>query len=61
MRGGLGRRYVLSEEKTFASWFHPEKESILRLVGHFVRKEGKVRPRLHHQHLAWLFYLTDHV
>ena len=27
------KRYKLSEEKTFASLFHPEKDSILRLVG----------------------------
>lgn len=36
-------RYELSEEKTFASLFHPDKEAILRLVDHFVKKEGKVR------------------
>ena len=40
------RRYELSEEKTFASLFHPDKESILRLVDHFVKKEGKVSRRL---------------
>ena len=36
-------RYELSEEKTFASLFHPDKQAILRLVEHFVKKEGKVR------------------
>lgn len=35
-------RYELSEEKTFASLFHPDKAAILRLVEHFVKKEGKV-------------------
>ena len=28
----LYKRYKLSEEKTFASFFHPDKDPILRLV-----------------------------
>ena len=35
------RRYALSDEKTFASLFHPDKEAILRLIDAFVRKDGK--------------------
>ena len=35
------RRYALSDEKTFSSLFHPEKEAILRLIDAFVRKDGK--------------------
>lgn len=34
-------RYALSDEKTFSSLFHPEKEAILRLIDAFVRKDGK--------------------
>ncbi|CAD7700065.1 unnamed protein product [Ostreobium quekettii] len=37
----LYKRYLLSEEKTFDSFFHPEKEEFLRLVDHFVHKQGK--------------------
>jgi hypothetical protein len=35
------KRYKLSEEKTFASFFHPEKASILGLIEQFSRKQGK--------------------
>lgn len=35
------KRYQLSEEKTFASFFHPEKEELLRLIDHFSKKRGK--------------------
>lgn len=35
------KRYQLSEEKTFASFFHPEKEGLLRLINHFSKKQGK--------------------
>ena len=35
------RRYVLSDEKTFASLFHPDKDAILRLIDAFIRKDGK--------------------
>ena len=37
----LRDRYALSDEKTFTSLFHPDKEAILRLVDAFVRKDGK--------------------
>ncbi|CAD7700063.1 unnamed protein product [Ostreobium quekettii] len=39
--GMIYKRYQLSEEKTFDSFFHPEKEELLRLVDHFVHKKGK--------------------
>lgn len=35
------KRYKLSEEKTFASFFHPDKKAILGLVDQFILKEGK--------------------
>jgi len=35
------KRYKLSEEKTFQSFFHPEKEELLRLIDHFTNKKGK--------------------
>mmetsp|Transcript_13161 Transcript_13161/g.47994 ORF Transcript_13161/g.47994 Transcript_13161/m.47994 type:complete len:613 (+) Transcript_13161:188-2026(+) len=34
-------RYRLSDEKTFKSWFHPEKRSLLDLVDNFLYKKGK--------------------
>ncbi len=35
------KRYKLSEEKTFASFFHPDKDSILHLIDQFLNKKGK--------------------
>lgn len=35
------KRYQLSEEKTFASFFHPDKPDILKLVDNFQKKTGK--------------------
>ena len=35
------RRYKLSGEKTFDSWFNVEKAGVLKLVDSFVAKEGK--------------------
>lgn len=35
------KRYRLSEEKTFASFFHPEKEALLHLLDNFTNKKGK--------------------
>ena len=35
------KRYKLSEEKTFASFFHPEKAPILGLIEQFTLKKGK--------------------
>lgn len=37
----LFKRYQLSEEKTFQSFFHPEKQQLLRLLDHFTNKTGK--------------------
>eukprot|EP00803_Ostreobium_quekettii_P009968 evm.model.scf_285EXC.12 EVM.evm.TU.scf_285EXC.12 scf_285EXC:84718-88170(-) len=39
--GMMYKRYRLSEDRTFDSFFHPEKKEILRLVDHFVHKQGK--------------------
>ena len=39
------KRYKLSEEKTFASFFHPDKDPILSLVNQFQDKKGKVTYR----------------
>lgn len=35
------KRYKLSEEKTFTSFFHPEKEALLHLLDNFSNKKGK--------------------
>ena len=35
------KKYKLSDSRTFESFFHPEKESILRLVDQFSNKTGK--------------------
>ena len=35
------KQYRLSETKTFASFFHPEKEALLQLLDHFQHKTGK--------------------
>lgn len=35
------KRYKLSEEKTFESYFHQEKDALLRLVDQFMSKSGK--------------------
>lgn len=40
-KGVVYKRYQLSDEKTFASLFHPQKASLLRLVDHFLHKTGK--------------------
>lgn len=34
-------RYELSDEKTFASLFFPEKKELLYLLDHFSEKSGK--------------------
>jgi hypothetical protein len=42
--GGGGRkfkRYKLSDEKTFSSLFFPQKENLLKLLGHFNERTGK--------------------
>jgi hypothetical protein len=35
------RRYLLSDDKCFANFFHPEKQRILTLVQNFMEKGGK--------------------
>ena len=35
------KQYRLSETKTFASFFHPEKEALLQLLDHFQHRTGK--------------------
>ncbi|KAK3252781.1 hypothetical protein CYMTET_37942 [Cymbomonas tetramitiformis] len=35
------KRYKLSDAKSFASFFHPEKKNLLRLIEHFTHKTGK--------------------
>eukprot|EP00208_Stichococcus_sp_RCC1054_P003542 CAMPEP_0206148970 /NCGR_PEP_ID=MMETSP1473-20131121/37533_1 /ASSEMBLY_ACC=CAM_ASM_001109 /TAXON_ID=1461547 /ORGANISM="Stichococcus sp, Strain RCC1054" /LENGTH=757 /DNA_ID=CAMNT_0053546407 /DNA_START=2913 /DNA_END=5186 /DNA_ORIENTATION=- len=40
-KGLAYKRYPLADAKTFESLFHPEKESILRLVDHFQQRKGK--------------------
>ena len=39
--GRLYTRYRLSEEKTFASLFFRQKESLLKLIQHFTKRTGK--------------------
>lgn len=38
----MARRYQLSDEKTFESLFHPQKDGLLRLTDHFLQKTGCV-------------------
>jgi hypothetical protein len=38
------RRYQLSDEKTFESLFHPQKDNLLRLTDHFLHKTGCTPP-----------------
>ncbi|GMH38307.1 hypothetical protein BSKO_06191 [Bryopsis sp. KO-2023] len=37
----LFKRYALSDEKSFKSFFHPEKDILLKLLDHFTMKTGK--------------------
>ncbi|KAG2490388.1 hypothetical protein HYH03_011189 [Edaphochlamys debaryana] len=50
------KRYKLSEEKTFASFFHPDKDSVLRLVDQFLGKSGKFAIPGYPQKLGFLLY-----
>jgi len=50
------KRYKLSEEKTFASFFHPDKDAILGLVGQFMQKTGKFGIPGYPQKLGFLLY-----
>eukprot|EP00798_Chlamydomonas_sp_ICE-L_P024504 gene24504-10102_t len=52
----LYKRYKLSEEKTFASFFHPDQDSILQLVSRFVNKTGKFGIAGYPQKLGFLLY-----
>ena len=50
------KRYKLSEEKTFASFFHPDKEPIINLVSQFQEKRGKFGIPGYPQKLGFLLY-----
>ncbi|KAG2428239.1 hypothetical protein HYH02_014421 [Chlamydomonas schloesseri] len=50
------KRYKLSEEKTFASFFHPDKDPMLRLVDSFLNKTGKFAIPGYPQKLGFLLY-----
>ena len=50
------KRYKLSEEKTFASFFHPDKDPILGLVDQFQEKRGKFGIPGYPQKLGFLLY-----
>lgn len=50
------KRYKLSEEKTFASFFHPDKDAILSLVNQFTEKRGKFSIPGYPQKLGFLLY-----
>ncbi|GFR45482.1 hypothetical protein Agub_g6826, partial [Astrephomene gubernaculifera] len=52
----LYKRYKLSEEKSFASLFHPDKDSLLRLVDQFLHKQGKFAIPGYPQKLGFLLY-----
>lgn len=50
------KRYKLSEEKTFASFFHPDKDAMMRLVDQFLNKTGKFSIPGYPQKLGFLLY-----
>ncbi|GBF99025.1 ubiquinol:cytochrome C oxidoreductase biogenesis factor, partial [Raphidocelis subcapitata] len=50
------KRYVLSEEKKFASLFHPEKHSLLELLDAFSNKTGKFAISGYPQKLGFLLH-----
>lgn len=50
------KRYKLSEEKTFASFFHPDKHAIIALVNQFQEKKGKFSIPGYPQKLGFLLY-----
>lgn len=50
------KRYKLSEEKTFASFFHPDKQAIISLVNQFQEKKGKFSIPGYPQKLGFLLY-----
>ncbi|MEW5308389.1 MAG: hypothetical protein WDW38_000355 [Sanguina aurantia] len=50
------KRYKLSEEKVFASFFHPDKAAILSLVEQFMKKKGKFGIPGYPQKLGFLLH-----
>ncbi|GLC44229.1 hypothetical protein PLESTB_000755000 [Pleodorina starrii] len=50
------KRYKLSEDKSFASLFHPEKEAITKLVDQFMNKSGKFAIPGYPHKLGFLLY-----
>lgn len=55
------KRYKLSEEKTFASFFHPDKQAIISLVNQFQEKKGKFSIPGYPQKLGFLLYgVSEH-
>ena len=52
----LYKQYKLSEARTFASFFHPEKAAILALVDQFTAKRGKFAIPGYPQKLGFLLH-----
>mmetsp|Transcript_3473 Transcript_3473/g.7584 ORF Transcript_3473/g.7584 Transcript_3473/m.7584 type:complete len:572 (+) Transcript_3473:248-1963(+) len=52
----LYKRYKLSENRTFASFFHPQREEIVRLVDQFLQKKGKFSIPGYPQKLGFLLH-----
>lgn len=50
------RRYKLSDEKSFANFFHPEKQALLTLVDNFNQKKGKFAIQGYPQKLGFLVH-----
>ena len=52
----LYKQYKLSDARTFATFFHPEKDAILTLVNQFVNKKGKFAVLGYPQKLGFLLH-----
>ena len=52
----LYKKYKLSEQRSFSSFFHPEKASILSLVDQFTNKTGKFAIQGYPQKLGFLLH-----
>ena len=50
------KRYLLSSEKTFASFFHPDKHDVMRLVDQFMNGTGKFGVPGYPQKLGFLLH-----
>ena len=50
------KQYALSDVRTFASFFHPEKESVIALVDQFMTKSGKFAIPGYPQKLGFLLH-----